>query len=472
MPYTSQRRRQPAPSSFTRGLSALRESMPDPTVVKTGALSAMAAAKEKTSKLSTTLYREVKGLTSSELEQVMLKATRPDDTPVKGKHVERLVGVTYQINGRYDIYDAVLRKLWNKMAEPDWRTKVKALYVLHRFSSDGAPDHQASLKARLRELRRTRDPKRKEKYFNGKQFDKDNNNDNTTTKATKHYKAFLERYARYVFLRAQCFGGMFGEISNTDNDAPTANGSRSAKKDTNNNTTVKPITSTNLRADHLEAATLLLKAGCACLLRDGESCEHTAAAMERVAADMIGLTAAVATALNRALKNNNSNNNMDAALLQRWCVFYKDDLLPKTKLLVKKASVKLDKYGLFLPTRMGASVRPELLERGLSYNLEEEEEEVVQVKEEEDADGGGKAVGSAVQEEAAEKEAADADSISRSKKVSGTKKVEVEEEEVDDDDDDESEEEEEDSPEAQPEENVYDDEEYDYEEVEEYYDEE
>jgi len=100
----------------------------------------------------------------------MLKATQPNDLPVKGKHVERLVGVTYQISGRYDIYDAVLRKLWSKMVEKDWRTTIKALYILHRFSADGAPDHQAALKARLRELRRTRDPKRKEKYFNSKQL--------------------------------------------------------------------------------------------------------------------------------------------------------------------------------------------------------------------------------------------------------------------------------------------------------------
>ena len=100
----------------------------------------------------------------------MLKATRPDDTPVKGKHVERLVGVTYQISARYDIYDAVLRKLWGKMAEKDWRTTIKALYILHRYSADGAPEHAQALKARLRELRRTKDPKRKDKYFNSKQL--------------------------------------------------------------------------------------------------------------------------------------------------------------------------------------------------------------------------------------------------------------------------------------------------------------
>lgn len=140
------RYREPEPNTFTRGLTALRESIPDPAAVRNKAAATISAARETSSKLSTTLYREVKGLTSSELEQVMLKATRPDDTPVKGKHVERLVGVTYQISAQHDIYEAILRKLWKKMTERDWRTTIKALYVLHRFSSDGAPEHAPALK--------------------------------------------------------------------------------------------------------------------------------------------------------------------------------------------------------------------------------------------------------------------------------------------------------------------------------------
>lgn len=170
VPYARPSQPNPAALAFTRGIAAIRESIPDASALRETALSTLNAAKETTGVLTANLYREVKGLTSSELEQVMLKATRPDDSPAKGKHVERLVGVTYQISARYDIYDAVLRKLWSKMCEKDWRTSIKALYVLHRFSADGAPDHQPALKARLRELRRTKDPKRKEKYFNTKQL--------------------------------------------------------------------------------------------------------------------------------------------------------------------------------------------------------------------------------------------------------------------------------------------------------------
>ena len=149
VPYSRQRQQ---PSTFTRGLTAIRSSMPDPGSVKEAAMKSLSVARETTSGLSANLYREVKGLTSSELEQVMLKATRPDDTPVKGKHAERLVGVTYQISGRYDIYDAVLRKLWAKMAEKDWRTTIKALYILHRFSADGSPDHAPALKVCLYDI--------------------------------------------------------------------------------------------------------------------------------------------------------------------------------------------------------------------------------------------------------------------------------------------------------------------------------
>ena len=364
VPYA---RQQPQPSAFTRGLAALRESIPDPTTLKDTALHSIAAAKESTSKLSSNIYRDIKGLTSSELEQVMLKATRPDDSPVKGKHVERLVGVTYQISGRYDIYDAVLRKLWSKMVEKDWRTTIKALYILHRFSADGAPDHQAALKARLRELRRTQDPKRKDKFFNSKQLLAGD-----STEKNIAFRAFLGRYAHYVLLRAQCFGGVFSEIANNPSD--TKSSSKSGKRAP----VSKPITSTCLKNEHLEASKMLLKAGLACSLKKDEECEHTAVALERVASDLIGLTTAVATSLNVALKglkdsDEDDSSEVDKGLLKLWCEFYANDLLPETKGMVKNTSPTLDKYGLFLPSRMGASVPQDLLQMGLRSDSGDEE---------------------------------------------------------------------------------------------------
>ena len=351
VPYTQHRQ----PSVFARSLDAIRSSVPDPGTIREVASSSLNAARATTSSLSTNIYREIKGLTSSELEQVLLKATRPDDSPVKGKHVERLVGVTYQISSRFDIYDAVLRKLWAKMAEKDWRTKVKALYVLHRFSADGAPEHASALKAHLRELRRTRDPKRRDKYFNSKQLLA-----GEAKPENMKFRAFMSRYAHYVILRTQCFSGMFDEIA--------------AEPKVDRKKAPKPITNTALRAEHLEAAAMLFKAGMACQLKDGEECENTAIAAERVASDLIGLTAAVAMALNRVLKEEDLKGG-DPVLIQKWCELYKKQLVPQTKAMVKKVSTKLDAYGLFLPSRMGTSVSQELLSRGLSLLDEEEEEE-------------------------------------------------------------------------------------------------
>ena len=163
----------------------------------------------------------------------------------------------------------------------------------------------------------------------------------------------MSRYAHYVLLRVQCFGGMFDEIS-----SPPASDKDKKKALT------KPVTSTNLRAEHLDAAKMLLKAGLACQLRDGEDCENTAIAVERVASDLIGLSAGVAMALNRALKDGDLKG-ADPALIKQWCEFYGDELAPQTRSMVKKTTPKLDAFGLFLPSRMGASVSQDILQRGL-----------------------------------------------------------------------------------------------------------
>ena len=304
-------------------------------------------------------FREVKGMMSSELEQVLLKATRPSDGPVKAKHAERLVGVTYQISGEYDLYDPILRKLWSKMCEADWRTNIKALYVLHRFAADGSPAHKDSLKARMRELRRTRDPKRKDKFFNvrqlmegGKQGEKDGRD--------VEFKQFMGRYASYVLLRTQCFGGQFTEISGP---AGGARGGRGNGRTQKKGKEALAATSTSLRAEHLEAVKMLLKSGCACRAMEGELCDNTAVCLERVGMDLNALAAAVAGALSRALKG---GTEVDGELLRKWCEFYKLELMPQVKEFVKESGRKLDQYGLFIGSSRGQGVSEELLTKGLS----------------------------------------------------------------------------------------------------------
>jgi ANTH domain len=347
VPYT-QVRKPTFATTFTKSLAAVGKALPD---MKEKAVSGLQTARTATGSLTSNLYREIKGLTSSELEQVLLKATRPDDQSSKGKHVERLIGLTYQMSVSYEVYEALLRKIWSKMAEPDWRTNLKAVYILHRFSADGSPAHAASLKARLREMRRMNDPKRKNtKYFSSKVLLAGKKGNDPSTEM---FRAFVGRYAHYVLLRTQCFSGMFDEIAR-----------KPGKKDN------------NLRKEHLDAADMLLKAALLCQLKTGEECENTAIAMERVCADMMAMSSAVATALNRAIGKKKSSSSASPKLIRDWCRFYKDDLLPKTKALIKKTTGKLDAYGLFLPSRMGASIAPDVLEQGL--NMEDTPEATIE----------------------------------------------------------------------------------------------
>jgi hypothetical protein len=174
------------------------------------------------------------------------------------------------------------------------------------------------------------------------------------------FRAFLARYAHYVLLRAQCFGGAFRELTMDSKGSSSKSSSK-----------VKPITSSALRVEHLDAAQLVLKAGTSCLLQEGEECEHTAIAVERVACDLMALSTAVATTLIRTLKDEEVDNEQhwkktaDVALITRWCEFYSQELLPQTRTMVKKTSPMLDAYGLYLPSRMGTIVPPELLQIGL-----------------------------------------------------------------------------------------------------------
>ncbi len=170
----------------------------------------------------------------------------------------------------------------------------------------------------------------------------------------------MARYAHYVLLRAQMFGGLFDEIASP----PSSPSKDKTKKKT---PPAKPITSTNLRFENLDAARVLLKAGTACVLKDGEECENTALAVERVASDLLGLTAAVAMALNRALKDDDLKG-ADPALIKKWCEFYSEELLPQTRGMVKRTTPKLDAFGLFLPSRMGATLSPDILQKGLKLD--------------------------------------------------------------------------------------------------------
>lgn len=183
-----------------------------------------------------------------------------------------------------------------------------------------------------------------------------------------------------MLTRAQTFGGTFNEISLAQMPPPPQSKKGRSKSSRGGGASAKPK-NPPLCEEHLKFAQMVLKAGLACTLNDGEEQENTAMCVERVAADLMALTAAVAVALKRELKESNNIDSDSEALVKQWCEFYSQELLPDTKKFVKKTSSKLDAYGLYLPSRISASLPQELLDRGLKLggegaeNGEEEDDE-------------------------------------------------------------------------------------------------
>ena len=271
------------------------------------------------------------------------------------------------------------------------------------------------------------------------------------------FRAFLSRYAHYVLLRTQCFGGSFNEIGIEPSLSLSSSSSKTRRPSPKKK---KPLTSTVLRPEHLEAATLVLKAGTACAMKDGEESEHCAIAVERVAADLMSLCTAVAKSLQKALSEESGGGDAaDPAVLQKWCVFYSQQLLPQTKAMVKKTSPKLDAYGLFLPSRMGTTLSPELLQKGLTLTETEGEEEEEAVAKETTAPKVAANKDDEEEQEDEEEEAVEEEEAEEEEEDVQEEEEEVEEEEEEDAMEEEDEdEEEEDDEDFEYDEEYYDDE--------------
>ncbi|CAM9308243.1 unnamed protein product, partial [Ectocarpus fasciculatus] len=156
-------------------------------------------------------YREAKSLMSSEMEGVVLKATRPDDLPVKPKHLEALMRPTVEMPKEFNVYLPVVRKLWSKMADKEWRVSAKALYILHRFAADGSTEHASNLKESVAVLRTHHDSRRKVNYF-----DMDTICDvkapSWSGEDVAPMAEFLQVYADFVLRRTTQFGPGFAEL--------------------------------------------------------------------------------------------------------------------------------------------------------------------------------------------------------------------------------------------------------------------
>jgi len=185
------------------------------------------------------------------------------------------------------------------------------------------------------------------------------------------YKKILSKYTRYVLLRTQCFSGMFSELDHTQSIIFSKLGDIDQKLPLDSESTHIPcFISTSLNQDNLDAAKLVLRAGVACSALSCEKySEHIAVAIECLVTDLIGLVRVVGNTLNVALAQDDTNKNKKTQiLLDRWCDFYIQLLLPQTKQVIRTTMPLLDRYGLYLPSRTGGSLRNELLVESSSVN--------------------------------------------------------------------------------------------------------
>merc|ERR1712157_589765 len=67
----------------------------------------------------------------------------------------------------------------------------------------------------------------------------------------------------------------------------------------------------------------------------------------------------------------------DKVLISKWCEFYSQELMKQTRMTMKTCTPTLDRWSLFLPSRIENRVDPDLLEIGLKFAEEDEEDDNV-----------------------------------------------------------------------------------------------
>mmetsp|Transcript_32714 Transcript_32714/g.41832 ORF Transcript_32714/g.41832 Transcript_32714/m.41832 type:complete len:437 (+) Transcript_32714:74-1384(+) len=155
------------------------------------------------------MAREVKGMLSSEFEQTVLKATRPDDQPAKEKHVRALVKSVGDFpdykNHEYNPYRVMLHKLWARLSERDWRTVCKALFVLHLLAQKVHPDHSKHFMEAMESWTRVYSRKSGSTYFSSRAVAEIHS-------SGQMYAEFLRHYAVFVFSRISLFSSEYDEL--------------------------------------------------------------------------------------------------------------------------------------------------------------------------------------------------------------------------------------------------------------------
>jgi len=158
------------------------------------------------------MKRDLKEYFAGDVEAAMLKVTRPDDYCPDPLTVNSIIGQTRffvqdeDVTSNSNCYRAMLRKIWQKLAEDDWRTVTKALYLLHKLLRDVGAEDARCFKILLEKMsREVHERRTMERCFSIKVISKVKSEDT-------HYQSFIQRYATYVLKRARTFTSGFIEL--------------------------------------------------------------------------------------------------------------------------------------------------------------------------------------------------------------------------------------------------------------------
>ena len=155
--------------------------------------------------------RRVKIMCSSELERLLIKATKPDCEPPEEKYITRIVdtvstfpaAMAAQGMPNNDYYRIFLHKIWARITEPDLYSVIKAHYIFHRVAQSLDVDAHNDFLQRYGHMQTSWSKASESYYFSSVDW---------------QHGCFLDAYAAFVFDRFVAFSGRFEDHFPVDSE--------------------------------------------------------------------------------------------------------------------------------------------------------------------------------------------------------------------------------------------------------------
>lgn len=165
--------------------------------------------------------RNIKEYFSSDFEVLLLRMTSPSDDMTTAVDLERFLATTQSFIHNDDVisesntYRVTLRKIWAKIGEPDSRTSLKALYMLHTLLKYSKPADGTIYRKLYNKMMKEYASKSKTKYFEMMNIGKIWSVSNADADVEQLQK-FHSTYAAYIACRGKDFTSSFEELKGVD----------------------------------------------------------------------------------------------------------------------------------------------------------------------------------------------------------------------------------------------------------------